>query len=324
MAMPPLVGHMFACDALVGTPLVAKGDLLGLMLVDYTPAASEALDERRFNVLIGIAHQTALAMEAARLQAEANERQRLERELEVARQIQTSFLPEHSPQIAGWDVAAFYRAARQVGGDFYDFFLLRDGEWGMVVADVADKGVPAALFMALTRTLIRVAAMSRTSPAETLTRVNELVLADSHADMFVTVFYMVLNPETGALRYVSGGHNPPVCIQARDGAAEMLAGRGLAVGVLDDVSYDEFSQEVAPGDVVVLYTDGVTEAVDSREEEFGVDRLVREARSYRDYVAADIVAHIVSAVDAFASGEPQFDDLTLVVLKRLDDAPRVG
>jgi serine phosphatase RsbU (regulator of sigma subunit)/putative methionine-R-sulfoxide reductase with GAF domain len=324
MAMPPLVGHMFACEALVGTPLVAKGDLLGLMLVDYTPAANEALDERRFNVLMGIAHQIALAMEAARLQAEANERQRLERELEVARQIQASFLPERSPQIAGWEVAAFYRAARQVGGDFYDFFLLPDGAWGMVVADVADKGVPAALFMALTRTLIRVAAMSRTSPAETLTRVNELVIADSHADMFVTVFYLVLDPETGVLRYATGGHNPPLCIQAGDGAAEMLSGRGLAVGVLDGVTYDEFSRDVEPGDVVVLYTDGVTEALDSHEEEFGVDRLVREAQGYREHTAADIVSHIVSAVDAFASGESQFDDLTLVVLKRLNGAPRVG
>ena len=159
-SLPPLLQRWFQTPAVVGLPLNAQGKLVGVMLVDH-PTPGQSVDRRRFNILTGIASQTALAIETNRLQAAAAERYRLEQELEVAKNIQTSFLPDAAPSIVGWDVAAYYRAARMVGGDFYDFIDLPNGTWGVVVADVADKGIPAALYMALCRTLLRAVARSR-------------------------------------------------------------------------------------------------------------------------------------------------------------------
>ncbi|GAB4450577.1 MAG: hypothetical protein Kow00120_20900 [Anaerolineae bacterium] len=313
-APAPLV-EVFESPALLGIPLATKGELRGLMLVDCSEEPT-GIDERRLNILTGIAYQTTLAMEAARLRAEAGERERLERELEVARDIQSSFLPEHPPQINGWEVAAFYRPARRVGGDFYDFIPLKGGRWGIVVADVADKGVPAALFMALSRTLIRAAALSRISPSKTLERVNEMVVSDVRSDLFVTVYYLVLEPDTGLIRYATGGHNPPLHIRAQDGTARFILGRGIAIGVLDEIAVQEHGVRLEPGDVIVCYTDGVTEAINANGKEFGADRLQALVSQCATETAGEIIARISAAVDAFAGDEGQFDDLTLVVLKR--------
>jgi len=165
---------------------------------------------RRLSILDGIAHQLSLAMENARLAREVALQQRLERDVEVARDIQASFLPEACPVVAGWEVCSYWQAARQVGGDFYDFIPLRPREdggerWGLVVADVADKGVPAALFMALSRTLMRTVAINRIAPATTLARLNELIFADAKTDLFVTFFYAVWEPDTGRLPSTATG-----------------------------------------------------------------------------------------------------------------------
>ncbi len=313
---PPALAQVFESPALLGIPLATKGELRGLMLVNRS-ADSGVIDERRLKLLTGIAYQTALAMEAARLRAEAGERERLERELEVAREIQTSFLPEHPPQIPGWEVATFYRPARHVGGDFYDFIPLKSGRWGIVVADVADKGVPAALFMAVSRTLIRAAGLSRLSPSKTLERVNEMVLADVRSALFVTAYYQVVEPGSNIVRYAVAGHNPPLHVNAQNGVARYLLGRGMAIGVLDQISIDEHAARMDPGDVIVCYTDGVTEAINADSEEFGAERLKETVQACWTKPAAEIVAYISAAVDAFAGAEGQFDDLTLVVLKRL-------
>ncbi|MBI4772091.1 MAG: SpoIIE family protein phosphatase [Chloroflexi bacterium] len=231
-----------AFDAEVGMiwPLRARGDLLGALVVAH--AQADALG-RRLSILNGIAHQLSLAMDVAARAREVALQQRMEREMEVGRDIQASFLPEACPQFPGWEVCSFWRAARQVGGDFYDFIPLRahgeEGErWGIVIADVADKGVPAALFMALSRTLLRSVAIGRTSPAATLERVNQLILADAHTDLFVTVFYAVWEPATGRFSYAVGGHNPPVWI-SRAGEVRLLRGKGIPLGVLEDAHYEE-------------------------------------------------------------------------------------
>ena len=314
-APAPLVA-VFGSAALLGIPLVTKGELMGLMLVDRAASAA-GIDSRRLNILAGIAYLTALAMQSAQLQAEAAERERLERELEVARQIQTSFLPQEPPQIPGWEVATFYRPARRVGGDFYDFIPLGKGLCGFVVADVAGKGVPAALFMALSRTLIRAAALSRTSPSKTLERVNEMVIADVHTDLFVTVYYLVLEPETGLIRHATGGHNPPAYLP-QDGPARYVRGQGMAIGVLDSIAIQERTMRLEPGEVIVLYTDGIVEAFNMNMQEFGADRFLATLESCRGASAGEIVSEISKTVLAFAEGEPQFDDMTLVVLKRLE------
>lgn len=257
---------MFETSDLLVIPLIAKGTLVGAMLVDR--GAEVGVPHRRMNILNGIAHQAALAIETARLQAESSERQRLERELEVAQRIQRSFLPQQLPQLPGWQIATFYRAARQVGGDFYDFIPLKSGKWGIVIADVADKGVPAALFMALCRTNIRAAAFSREDPVETLIRVNELLLSDSRSDMFVTVWYGVWDPLSGELVYANTGHNPPLLLSANGTSTELMA-KGIALGVVDKLKLERKSIALATGDVLIAYTDGITDALRSDGTEFG-------------------------------------------------------
>mgnify|MGYP000029441146 FL=1 len=315
VAMPSTLHTLFESPALLGLPLVARGHLVGAMLVDH-PALGGPLDQRRLNILNGIAHQTALTLENARLQAEASAAERLERELEVARTIQASFLPNTYPQVPGWDVAAYYRAARQVGGDFYDFFQVDEHRWAIVVADVADKGVPAALFMVLSRTLLRAVGSNRQTPVETLRRVNYLLLHDSHSDLFVTVWYALWDTQSGRVQYCSAGHNPPLLVRA-DGSAELLSTRGLALGVVQDIVLHEAEVILHPGDLLVAYTDGATEAHRADNTEFGIVGLQATVTALRKGSAHDIVQGTIRALDRFVENEPQFDDVTLVVLKHL-------
>lgn len=311
---PDVLCQLFGSLSLLGLPLISQGTLVGAMIVD-NPWAGQAIDQRRTKILTGIAQQVGLALETARLQAQATERQRMERELEVAQGIQRSFLPQQLPALPGWDLSASYRAARQVGGDFYDFMPLKNGKWGIVIADVADKGVPAALFMALSRTLIRAAAFSRDDPVETLVRVNELLLSDSRSDLFVTAWFGVWDPASGELRYASAGHNPPLLIHA-DGHTDQLVSHGIALGVIDKITLEGKQVTLQAGDVLVAYTDGITEALRADSAEFGLVGLQTTACAVRQRSAAEIVNRILHAVDNFTAGEPQFDDLTLVVLKR--------
>jgi len=318
--LPPMLQKIFESPALLGLPLIARGHIVGAMLVDH-PALGGQVDQRRLNILSGIAHQTALAVENARLLAEASAAERMERELEVARGIQTSFLPDTFPSVPGWDVAAFYRAARQVGGDFYDFFQVDEHRWALVVADVADKGVPAALFMALCRTLLRAVGSNRRTPVETLIRVNEILLRDTRSELFVTIWYGMWDTETGKVAFTSAGHNPPLVIRA-DGSAELLHARGIALGVVPKIKLEEQEIALKPGDLLVAYTDGVTEALRSDFTEFSVVGLQSTVASLRHKPAHDVAQGVLRAIDSFVAGEPPFDDMTMIVLKHLPDGKK--
>jgi serine phosphatase RsbU (regulator of sigma subunit) len=308
----PLMG--FLPDASVMClPLRAKGEAVGLLVVDY-PEKGE--NPRLLSILQGIAHQTATVLETAALQAIAVERERLEQELQVARTIQASFIPDSPPQVPGWQVSAIWRAARQVSGDFYDFIQLPDGCWGMVMADVADKGMPAALFMAVCRTLVRAAAVSRTSPAQTLSRVNALLFNDSRADLFVTVFYAIWNPSTGEVKYASAGHNPGLLVRGGSGEVIELRSRGLALGVIPQVELEEHSMSLEPGDALVSYTDGVTEAMQSDYTEWGLGRFKAALRSSGGLHSEAMLHLVLESIDDFVGGAPQSDDLTMWVLRR--------
>ena len=252
-------------------------------------------------------------MENARLQAEATAASASSASW-PSRDIQTSFLPDAFPREPGWDVAAFYRAARQVGGDFYDFFPLEDHQWAVVVADVADKGVPAALFMALCRTLLRAVGSNRRTPAETLQRVNELLLRDTRSER-LTIWYG-LGPDRGCLTYSSAGHNPPLLVRA-DGRAEALSARGIALGVVPEIRLEEKSIELQSGDVLAIYTDGITEAIRRDKSAFGIAGLQSALVAHRSQPAMELGQQVLNAVESFVLGEPQFDDITLVVIKRL-------
>jgi phosphoserine phosphatase RsbU/P len=237
-------------------------------------------------------------------------------ELEVARALQLAILPAAFPARAGWDGAARMIPATSMGGDFYDFIELPDGRIGLVIADVSGKGVPAAFFMAVARTSLRDLAPQHADPGACLAHTNELLCAQNPLDLFVTVFYCVFHPRSGVLRYANGGHNPPYLRHA-DGSVETLDGTGgIALGVMRGVVYADHTTRLLPGDQLLLYTDGVTEAFNSADEAYGVDRLLAEVRAQGEGAATALVERICRSVTSFAGSAPQSDDITLTVLTR--------
>ncbi|MCA9970981.1 MAG: SpoIIE family protein phosphatase, partial [Anaerolineales bacterium] len=295
-------------------PLHARGRLVGVMVVGMQAENGRPLSARRLNILNGIAQQAATALSNNRLYAEAAERERLAQELRVAHQIQASLIPHGSPDIPGFSVASFWRAAREVSGDFYDFIPLPNGSWGIVIADVADKGIPAALFMALSRTIIRTVAFTRDDPADVLMRVNDIIFAEAQSDLFVTVFYAVLNPRRMTLAYANAGHNPPLLLH--NDRARLLSGNGMALGILPDVDIESREVRLQHDDILLFYTDGITESVNEDMDEFGLDRLRLAAHGARQQAAPAIIQALTDSLQLHAGDAAPFDDVTLVVLKR--------
>jgi serine phosphatase RsbU (regulator of sigma subunit) len=299
----------------MAVPLSVKGDVLGVMLLEEAMAPHRSL-ERWTEIVSGIAHQTALAIQSDRLQQEMAGRERLERELQLAREIQQTLMPRQLPDLLGWELAVLCLPARQVGGDFYDFFELPDGRLGLVIADVADKGMPAALFMALTRTLVRAAALEEPSPAAALARTNNLLVPDAEQGMFVTAIYAVLSIETGELVYANAGHNPPLLSRAETGQLEPLAKGGMALGVLADSEADDHRSILEPGDSLVFYTDGITEAFSPEGDIFGEELLQTAIKDTDGLSAQATLDRIHESVLSFSGGTSQSDDLTLMVVRR--------
>jgi sigma-B regulation protein RsbU (phosphoserine phosphatase) len=308
---PALAGPLEATEAMA-LPLSDGVSLLGLLLLQ-----SEDLSGRRASLLVGIAHQVSLRLENTRLIDEAAARRTLEREIAMARGIQASFLPKSTPRADNWEVGATWRVAREVGGDFYDFIPLPDGprgpRWGIVIADVADKGVPAALFMALCRTLLRSVAISRIDPGTTLARVNDLIFSDTQTDMFVSVFYAVWEPDSAVLLYANGGHNPPLFFQPGV-EPEVLSKHSMVLGVEPEVAYLTQTLTFTPGSLLLLYTDGVTEAMGAQGEYFGMHRLENLVLGMPRWNAQEVADKIAERVSSFTLEPELRDDLTAVTL----------
>ena len=297
-------------------PLVSQGELIGLL--NLGPRLSEQeYSSDDLKLLANLAGQAAPAVRVAQLvrqqEAEARERQRIEQELEVARLIQQNFLPKELPDLPGWQVGAYYRPARVVGGDFYDFIRLPDGRVGLVVGDVTDKGVPAAMVMAATRSVLRAAAERLVSPGRVLARANELLCPDMPSNMFVTCLYGVLDPSTGLFHYANAGHNLPY-VRTAEGVVELKA-TGMPLGLLPDMTYEEREATLTPGQTVLLHSDGLAEAHDPEGEMFGFPRL--KDRMADQEGGPGLIDHLLGELDRFTGeGWEQEDDVTLVVLHR--------
>ena len=254
-------------------------------------------------------------------QAQIIEKEKLEKELQLAAEIQMSILPRQLPALAEVDFGGHMDPARSVGGDFYDVIHLPDGRLGLFIADVADKGIPAALFMALTRTLVRAAVLQTDSPALALAQVNDLLYPDCEQGMFVTAFYGALDPQTGRFSYANAGHNPPLWLrtQAVSGevvTAELLTRTGMALGVIEHAQMADRFIDLAPGDRLFFYTDGVTEAFAASGEAFGEDRLQEVLLNSQAQTAHALLDELDQAVTTFVAEHPVSDDITLIVLKK--------
>ena len=240
----------------------------------------------------------------------------LQNELDVAHKMQQSVLPTEFPTGDAYEIAADMQPARDVGGDFYDVIRLENGKVGLAVADVSDKGVPAALFMMSSLTILKGSAIGVGAPGLVLTEVNDLLNADNETAMFVTLLYAVCDPANGLLTYANGGHNPPIIVHP-DGSSTLLpATGGIALGVAPGFEYEESEVTLGYGDTLILYTDGVTEAMNAEEEEFGLDRLRQIFAESPPGSPQQAIDAIFEAVRAFAGDTPQSDDITCLAFRR--------
>jgi sigma-B regulation protein RsbU (phosphoserine phosphatase) len=266
------------------------------------------------------AAQTALALEVARLTTainrEISQREMLNREMEIAREVQEHLFPQRVPAIRGLDCCGRCRPAREVGGDYYDFLELPEGKLGIAIGDVSGKGIGAALMMASLEASLRGQISVGHELAELMARVNSLVYDASSASRYATLFYAQYEPRSRHLSYVNAGHNPPVILRKSGDVCQVfrLETGGAVIGLLLHQRYEQDSFPLEPGDMVVLFTDGVSESMNSREEEWGEDRLIEFARTCHGLPAHEAVTRILAATEAFAGGASQHDDMTLVVL----------
>lgn len=305
---------MLGLRSILCVPLSLKGKAIGVIYVDSRLRAGIFGPEDR-ELLTAIATSAAIAIENARLYQLAVEKGRLERELQLARDVQTRLLPREIPSIKGWQLAAWWQPAREVAGDYYDFIPAHGG-LGVVIADVTDKGMAAALFMALTRSTVRASAAHSPSPAQCVARANHLIAADSTEAMFVTLVYAHLQPAAGEVTYVNAGHNPPYLYRAQNDGLTSLVRTGMALGVDEESKFDQATIQLGSGDFIFLYTDGVPDAINPQEERFGDDRLIDILRRHRRASVQEIIAALNAALrDHIGGGEP-YDDVTVVVVKK--------
>jgi serine phosphatase RsbU (regulator of sigma subunit)/anti-sigma regulatory factor (Ser/Thr protein kinase) len=308
----------------IAVPLVSQGELIGLLNLGARRSEQEySVDDRR--LLNTLAAQAAPALRVAQLvrqqQAEARQRERMEQELRVARIIQQTLLPRELPDVAGWQVAAHWQPARAVSGDFYDFVTFPDGRLGVAVGDVTDKGVPAALVMATTRSVLRAAAERLDSPGKILAHANNLLCPDIPPNMFVTCLYMVVDMESGNMRIANAGHNLP-CQRTQNGLLELKA-TGMPLGLMPDMPYDEIDARLGSGDQILMYSDGLVEAHNPQREMFGFPRLRQLLSGWKNSSdgkgSQSLIHFLLQQLSEFTGPDwEQEDDVTFVVMERAE------
>lgn len=314
------LAEMKAAGVELAVPLVTQGELVGIL--NLGPRLSErdySTDDRK--LLDSLASQAAPAVRVAQLvreqELEAQQRERMAQELRVARVIQQTLLPKELPNLSGWTVDAFYRPAREVGGDFYDFIDLGDGRLGVVEGDVTDKGVPAAIVMATCRTMLRATARRYDDPGRVLETVNDTLHVDIPPNMFVTCFYAIIDTVTGVIRYANAGHNLPYV--RTDTGVEELRATGMPLGLMPGMSYEVKEAKISHGDTVLIHSDGICEAHDPDGEMFGFAGLIGIMGAYGH--ADGLVERLMGELADFTGPDwEQEDDVTLVVLKRTSSA----
>jgi sigma-B regulation protein RsbU (phosphoserine phosphatase) len=296
-------------------PLFIIQNKFGLLYVMESEKGYE-YREKKAEIIAGIARHISLAIQGDHLKKEMIDQERVQQEFQLAREIQQTFLPDTLPFLNGWEVNASWRPAQQVGGDFYDAFKLDDERIGLVIADVSDKGFPAALYMTVARTLIHAEAFEGDPPAETLSRVNRLLLLNSQQGLFVTCLYAIANTVTGDLVYANAGHNPPVWLRKSRGKVEWLEKGGMPLGVTESLNLADVLVQVKKGDSLLFYTDGVTDTQSADGTMFGEERLFNLLNVYKDMPFPSLIESVDGKLSEFRGDTPPTDDQTLLSLQR--------
>ncbi len=300
---------------MMAVPLQTKERIIGLIYVD-SPFVLREFTRDDLNLLSVMAHIAAIRVENVRL-AEIEQTERImQRDLSQAAEIQRRMLPAEAPKMAGADLAGFNAACRTVGGDYYDFFPYPDGRVALALGDVSGKGMPASLMMMALHARVQVLAEDPGNMAAFMTRLNKATCAQCPSNRFITFFFCVLDTATGELTFANAGHNPPILMRA-SGEAQLLEGGGPVLGILPIAPYAEQRAHLDHGDMLVLYSDGVTEANNAAYEEYGEARFIEVLKRHREAPATAIVDAVTRDLDEFAAGAPQADDITLVVAKRV-------
>jgi len=294
-------------------PFIHRDKLSGILLLGEKISQTNFSAEEMM-ILSVLSSQAAIALENAVLYRESLEKQKIEEELELARDIQTNLLPKTPPSSKIFELAGHNIPSKEVGGDYYDFFLLKENSVGIAIGDISGKGVPAALLMSNLQAALRITALEFSEPHKVLSKVNSHITKTTSAEKFATFFYGIFDPETLIFRYTNAGHNYPVLIK-KTGEIELLKQGGMIIGVIEDAEYQSANIKLEKGDSLILYTDGVTEAMNPLKDEFGEERLTEILRHSPDLSAPGIINKILEEVSAFTNGNYFSDDLTLVVLK---------
>jgi serine phosphatase RsbU (regulator of sigma subunit) len=308
--------------SVLAVPLGVGENVFGIIYAD-SPIAEGRFTEDHLKVLTTLASVAAIRVENARLAEEQLERERLERELQVASEIQQRFQPASAPQLTGYELQGISFPCYEIGGDYYDFIQRANGNLVVALGDVSGKGTAAALLMSSLHAAVHAQVDASDSLVKTISSINRYLVDSIPANRFVTLFYAELDPKNGSLAFLNAGHNPPLIVHAA-GTMEQLASGGLPLGIMADADFREGRTNLQPGDVLVIYSDGVSEAVNPTGEEFGPTRLYETVARNLDTSAAGIRDRIESALTKFCQGTPAADDITLVIVKRLAEASGIG
>jgi sigma-B regulation protein RsbU (phosphoserine phosphatase) len=295
-------------------PIISNDEVIGVF--DLESDELNAYSEDDLDVLMLLASQVAIIIEKSMLHEQLIEKKRLEGQLEVARQVQLELLPASDPQLEGYDISAYNFPTEEVSGDYYDWVRIYDDQIAIVIADVSGKGVPAGLLMAFLRASLRAATHTGYAPQISMAKVNYLLWESIERNQFVTAFYGILDASNRTLAYSNAGHNPPLLIDA-DGKTSFIERGGLPLGMFKDTRYHEYYLSLEPGALLLLYTDGVTEALNPDGEEFGRDRLTEAVKTYRSLSARELIVSLEKEVLKWTDGLGAGDDVTFFVIKAL-------
>jgi sigma-B regulation protein RsbU (phosphoserine phosphatase) len=298
----------------VVAPIISNDEVIGVF--DLESDEKDAYTEDDKQVLMLLASQVAISVEKAMLHEQLVEKKRMEAQLEVARQVQLALLPERDPEVSGFDISAYNFSTEEVSGDYYDFVKPHEDQLGLVIADVSGKGVPASLLMSFLRASLRAAIHIGYAPNVGMGKVNYLLWESIEQHQFVTAFYGMLDATNRTLAFVNAGHNPPLILNP-DNSARFIERGGLPLGLFKDTRYYEYYLPIDAGQILVLYTDGATEATNPEGEEYGRERLVESVRASRDRRARDMIDYIYNDIYEWSGGRGASDDVTFVIIKAL-------